>query len=232
MDIINSLKSLIVDYVEKNNLKLILHFPHSSLAVPDSFWKDVDINKDYYNQINIKMSDVLLLELFNDWHYDKVIAPYSRLYVDVEKYWDDSKEIMFKYGMGAIYTKDMYGQKLHNKKGEFVKEAKEYYDNYHHDLSKICNINQDVLLLDIHSFNKEMANIVVMSENYPDLCIGINHDDSCDNDLCEKLKLWCNMNNISYRINYPYEGTILPNKRSNKNKIYSIMFEFNKTLYL
>lgn len=38
------------------------------------------------------MSDLLLLELFASWNYKKVIAPYSRLYVDVEKYWGDEKK--------------------------------------------------------------------------------------------------------------------------------------------
>ena len=90
-----TLKDLISEFAKENNLKIIMHFPHSSLDVPDSFWDDVNINKEYFTHINLLMSDVLLLEYFKDWDYEKIIAPYSRLYVDVEKYWDeDSKKFL------------------------------------------------------------------------------------------------------------------------------------------
>ena len=129
------------------------------------------------------MSDVWLLEYFKDWNYEKIIAPYSRLYVDVEKYWDEDKELMAKHGMGAIYTKDIYGKDLHIKSNKFISEAKAYYD--------------------------------------------------MNNDLLNEIKLWNKINHaFKYKINFPYYGAIMPNYRNGKNKIYSIMFEFNKRWYL
>ena len=35
-----------------------------------------------------------------------------------------------------------------------------------------------------------------------------------------------------FRINYPYKGSIMPNKKRNGQRIYSLMFEFNKKWYL
>ena len=228
-----TLKDLISEFAKENNLKIVMHFPHSSLDVPDSFWDDVNINKEYFLHINLLMSDVLLLEYFKDWEYEKIIAPYSRLYVDVEKYWDEDKELMAKHGMGAIYTKDIYGNDLHIKSNKFIKEAKAYYDKHHERLSKACDIDQDVLLLDIHSFNNKMSSFVKKRRHLPDVCIGVNNDESKNNDLLNEIKLWNKINHaFKYKINFPYSGSIMPNYRNGKNKIYSIMFEFNKRWYL
>ncbi len=226
------LKSLIDEFAKEFNLKIVMHFPHSSLDVPKSFFKDVDIDLTYFQKINLKMSDLLLLDLFKDWNYEKVIAPFSRLYVDVEKYWDDEKEIMAKHGMGAIYTKDINGNILHKKTKEFILEAKQYYEDYHDKLSKACNDEKDVLILDMHSFNFAMSRFVTNSILLPDICIGVNNDESQNKKLLNKIKHWCKTNNISYCINNPYSGSIMPNKRNGKNKIYSIMFELNKEWYL
>lgn len=227
-----SLKYVIKGILEEEKLELVMHFPHSSLDVPESFWNDVDITKDYFNKINLKMSDVLLLDLFSDWDFKKIIASYSRLYVDVEKYWDEEKESMSRYGMGAIYTKDLYGNKLHKKTSTFVKEAKSYYERYHEELSKACNSENDILLLDIHSFNKEIVSIFSKSSSLPDICIGVNNDHSYNKGIVDRIIKWCNANNISYALNYPYSGAMYPNKTNKKNKIYSIMLEFNKSFYL
>lgn len=154
-----SLKSLIERFAEERRLKIVVHFPHSSLEVPDSFWEDVDIDRSYFRFINLKMSDLLLVDLFADWGEERVIAPYSRLYVDVEKYWDEDREIMSKYGMGAVYEKDVFGRALHRRTAPFMKEAKTYYDSHHEALSRACESERDVLLLDMHSFNADMAGI-------------------------------------------------------------------------
>ncbi len=227
------LKFVIDEFARENNLKVVMHFPHSSLDVLESFWEDVDIDKEYFAKINLKMSDLLLLQLFEDWDYEKVVAPYSGLYVDVEKYWDDEKEEMSKHGMGAIYTKDINGGSLHKKKGIYVSEAKKYYDEHHEKLSKACDSKEDVLILDIHSFNYQMSRFVTKERTLPDVCLGVNNDESRSDDLIWRIRLWNQANNaFSYRINDPYKGSIMPNRRRKGQKIYSLMFEFNKNWYL
>jgi len=227
------IKFVIEEFARENNLKVVMHFPHSSLEVAASFWKDVDIDKAYFTKINLLMSDLFLLDLFKDWNYEKVIAPYSRLYVDVEKYWNDAEEVMSKYGMGAIYTKDINGQPLHKKTSEFVEEAKRYYEEHHRTLSKACEGDQDVLILDMHSFNFRMSRFVTNKLNLPDVCLGVNDDGSRSDDLLRKIKVWNKANKaFRFRINYPYKGSIMPNKKRNGQRIYSLMFEFNKKWYL
>ena len=72
---ITSLRKTIDSFAKENDLEIIMHFPHSSLDVPPSFWKDVSISKEYFREINLKMSDLLLLELFKEWPYKKSNRP-------------------------------------------------------------------------------------------------------------------------------------------------------------
>lgn len=222
-----SLYKLIKEYAKKKKLEVIMHFPHSSLDLPESIYKYSYLDKDELNKLTLKMGDVLLLELFKYWDFEQVIAKYSRLYVDVEKYWNLDKEIMSKYGMGAIYTKDLYERKLHKCNDDFIREAKDYYDSYHNNLKEKCK-GRDVLILDIHSFNDEMAN--VFSEGpYPDICIGYNDNDK-DDELISLIHKWCIDNNVSYMDNYPYSGSMSIDNKD--NRIISIMLEINKKFYL
>ena len=134
-----SLYKLIKEYVKNKKLEVIMHFPHSSLDLPESIYEDSYLDKDELNKLTLKMGDILLLELFKYWDIEKVIARYSRIYVGVEKYWNPNEEVMSKYGMGAIYTKDLYGRKLHKCSDDFIKEAKNYYDKYK-DKAKQLNL--------------------------------------------------------------------------------------------
>lgn len=46
------IKYVIEKFARENNLKVVMHFPHSSLGVPDSFWKDVVIDQTSFTKIN------------------------------------------------------------------------------------------------------------------------------------------------------------------------------------
>ena len=226
-------KKVIDRYANKYGLKVILHFPHSSLDVPDSIYDDLLIGKEKFTFLNLKMSDVLLLELFKGWDYEKIIAPYSRLYVDVERYWDESLEAMAKFGMGPVYEKDLYGKPLHKKEEGFMEEAKKYYEQYQEKLSLACDSQNDVLLLDIHSFSREMADIPSVQPSLPDICFGHNLDSSFPKELLEEILVWNEANKaFTYSINKPYKGSMMPHHNKGKNKVYSLMLELNKAWYL
>ena len=83
---------------------IILHIPHASLDLPDEFWKNVICDKDIVEKFNYDITDLYTDELYGDGRYKKIIAPYSRIYCDIEKFAQDNKEIMSKFGMGFVYT--------------------------------------------------------------------------------------------------------------------------------
>lgn len=34
---------------KEHDLEVVMYFPHSSVAVPSNFWKDVEVSKGYYD---------------------------------------------------------------------------------------------------------------------------------------------------------------------------------------
>lgn len=212
---------------------LIIHIPHSSLEVPKYFKDNLLIDEDYFNKENIFISDYKV-DNFVPKNYPNIIKfNYSRMFCDVEKYLDDSKEEMSKYGMGALYTKDSNGK-------EFVKRTKEekdyiitnYYKKHHQSLDnmieKLLSKNIKPIIIDLHSFSDEFVSKVLKKENNPDICIGINENNYDLNLLIKTINHFSSYN-YQVQINYPYSGSIISNKYP---EITSIMIEINKRIYL
>lgn len=81
----------------KKDMGIIIHVPHVSLDVPRCFYEGLLIKKNVFHKYNLEMADIGLLELLKDYNYKVVYPKYSRLYCDVERFADDSKEVMSKY---------------------------------------------------------------------------------------------------------------------------------------
>lgn len=89
------------------------------------------------------------------------------------------------------------------------------------------------IIIDLHSFSNEMIYRLFGYENLPDICIGVEEDyysEEIKNYLIEYFKRL----GYSVEINYPYSGSIVPNKYYGKKNtgIISIMIEVNKNIYL
>ena len=213
--------------------KFIIHIPHSSLKVPKEFRGRLLVDDEYFEKENIFMSDYKIDEFIPKDYPNIVKFNYSRMFCDVERYLDDSKEEMSKYGMGAIYNKDSNGN-------EFIKLDKEYrqfvIDNYykkHHNnldlmVEKLLNKYNDCFIIDLHSFSDEFVNKMFNKNNNPDICVGINKS-NYDIDLLEKTINHFSSYGYSVMINYPYSGSIISNKYPD---VKSIMIEVNKRVYL
>ena len=156
--------------------KLILHIPHSSSNIPllDGYISDVFKIKTEI----IKLTDWYTDELFDSENEIKIIAPFSRIFCDVERFVNDDKEIMSKVGMGATYELFDDGallRKLTPKLREII--IKDYYLKHHKALNEEVDrqLRQygKVLILDCHSFSstpfiRDMNKIT----NRPDFNIG------------------------------------------------------------
>lgn len=215
---------------------ILFHVPHSSLKIPKQYWSICIKNKKYINITNVFLSDYLTNKLIpNKCH--KLIFKYSRIFCDVEKFKDNSKEIMSKKGMGIIYTNDCNNLiAIPNKKYRSI-VLKSYYDKHHNKLDKIVtnilNKHNKCLIIDIHSFSDEMTQKLLNANNNPDICIGIDNTYT-SNELTNITINHFKKYGYSIEINKPYSGTIIPNKYLNKNekRLSSIMLEINKRIYL
>ncbi len=215
---------------------ILFHVPHSSLKIPKQFWNICIKDKKYIQNANIFLSDYLTDKLLpNKCH--RLIFKYSRLFCDVEKFKDDTKEFMSEKGMGVIYTKDCDDIiTIPNKKYK-ANILKSYYDRHHNKLDKLITTalrkQNKCIIIDFHSFSDEMVEKLFGIKDNPDICIGID-EEYTDTKLFDFTIKHFEKYGFSVDINKPYSGTMIPNKYFNKKekRLSSIMLEFNKRIYL
>ena len=227
----------ILEHLSEKYGKIIFHIPHASTELPDEFFEGLEPpfvkegkgTTELY-LTNLKMSDVLLLELVKGLPYEKVVAPYSRLYCDVEHYWNDTEETMSKHGMGAVYIKDYLGRTLRKEDKGYKAKVKEYYDRHHSLLFEtIKRAEGVVLLIDLHSFGPEIASVITKGP-YPDICIGYNEGDE-NEELISEIERICDTHGLTHQRNFPYSGSMTVSEIKGKT-VRSIMIEINKRVYL
>ena len=94
------------------------------------------MEKKYIEKTNLFMCDFLTDKIIpNKCH--KLIFKYSRLFCDVERFKEDSKEEMSKKVMGTIYTNDCDNIITMPNKCYKRKVWTSYYDKYHNKLDKL-----------------------------------------------------------------------------------------------
>lgn len=230
-------------YLGFQDVEIIKHIPHASLEFPEGY-DNHSLRFIYgnYKIENYKQADLFVSDLFTDINGVEIKAKYSRLYCDVERYKDDEKEPMAKIGQGYVYTKSIYSERrywrhlIYNGK-DLAEDIDQYYNEHHKKLTdetkKILASGKKVLILDLHSFSNEQAELIGKEGPFPDVCIGLNdteYDQRILNVIIKKIE----DKGYSYRINYPYSGSIIPNglTKSQLKKVVSIMIEVNKRIYL
>jgi N-formylglutamate amidohydrolase len=80
---------------------MILHIPHASANIPDweGFWDEEKVQAEI-----LKLTDWYTDDLFQSEEAIRLIAPFSRVFCDVERYREDEQEPMSFKGMGVTYT--------------------------------------------------------------------------------------------------------------------------------
>lgn len=227
-------------YLGFKDVEIIKHIPHASLDFPynyDRFNRIFTFGEDYKIQ-NYKLTDLFIDNLFKNIKGIEIKAKYSRLYCDVERYKDDNKEPMAKFGQGYIYNKNIFNGKEYNRTSSELKNINSYYDNHHKKLTdetkKILSKGKKVLILDLHSFSDEQAQLIGKKKPFPDICIGLNESMKYDQRILNTVIKEIKDKGYSYQINYPYTGSIIPNGLTKEElaNVSSIMIEVNKRIYL
>lgn len=217
---------------------LIIHIPHSSLRLPKIFKTKCLLKKDELKKENLLLTDLYTNRFFNIFKYSIIGFKYSRLFLDVEKYKDDNKEIMSKVGMGVIYTNTINKDKLISFSEKYKNYViNKYYDKYHNKIDKIVNNKlkkfNKCFILDFHSFSDLQVNKLLGYNESCDVCIGI--DDFFSDKKINKFT-YKYFKNLGYdvKFNFPYQGTYVSNEVYNNKdgRVNSIMLEINKKLYI
>src|SRR4051812_5711220 len=90
--------------------KVILHIPHSSVHIP--FFDGYIVTGEEIKAEQLLLTDWYTDDLFQFGCAIPVIADFSRVFCDVERFEDDALEMMAISGMGVLYQKKDNGDRL------------------------------------------------------------------------------------------------------------------------
>jgi N-formylglutamate amidohydrolase len=216
--------------------KLVLHIPHSSTEIP--YFEGYVSTQEEINQEIIKLTDWYTDDLFDSQEDDKLVAPFSRIFCDVERFSDEDLEVMAKFGMGVLYEKFDNGNQLRIVTTKLKSDVLNDYYWKHHNL--LVNVVKDhleqtesCLILDCHSFpSSPLTRALVQNVNTPDFNIGTNSYHTPPN-LIEASQEFFKSSGLSLGIDTPYSGSIVPMEYYQKDpRVSSIMLEVNRRMYL
>ena len=215
---------------------LILHIPHSSTNIPflDGYVAD---EMKIQNEI-VKLTDWYTDELFFSNSDTMIIAPFSRLFCDVERFENDDDEVMSRVGMGAVYERFDNGDLLRTVTTDLRTEIiKDYYWKHHNTFLDMVKEQLDqsnsCLIVDCHSYpSTPIIRDLDQTSIRPDFNIGIDSYHT-PNELIAVSIAYFEQKGYTLGVDWPYSGTIVPMKYYQKNKtVHSIMLEVNRKLYL
>lgn len=217
-------------------MNILLHIPHASMALPESFYPGLRLSPQDLALVMKKHVDRYTDLLFAREGIPAAIAHYSRYYCDVERFADDAMEPMSKRGQGVVYTHAYDGRWMHEHDHAYFQEVMKYYHDYHAKLDKlaleVASKEKTIVVLDCHSYADDVV-AHFHPEPYPDVCLGVEKDytDPQVFDLIHKIVL---QHGYSMAINQPFQGALIPNalmKRSDI-RVIAFMLELNHRIYL
>jgi N-formylglutamate amidohydrolase len=210
---------------------MILHIPHASLNLAGrSFECDTTLELE-------RMTDHRTDELFEYQAAVRVVFTLSRLVCDVERFTDDTQELMAAKGMGVCYQTNSFGQPLRTVSfAEKRQIIEDYYKPHHYKLEQavndeLANTGQ-ALIIDCHSFsNTPLPHEDSQHTPRPDICIGTDqfHTPSQLTELAVN-----HFRALGYRVavNDPFAGSLVPLVHLNENaQVHSLMIEVNRSAY-
>ena len=216
--------------------KLILHVPHASASLPNQ--EGFIHNDEKIQQEITKLTDWYTDDLFYSETDEMIVAPFSRIFCDVERFENDADEIMSKVGMGVFYERFDDNKLLRALTAELREDIiQNYYHPHHNALTLAVQTQLDLkdgcLIVDCHSFpSTPLLKGLDQSTNRPDFNIGTDTFHT-PQDLIDRAVAYFKDKGYSLGIDWPYSGTIVPMEFYKKDKrVQSIMLEVNRKLYL
>ena len=218
------------------NPQLILHIPHSSINIPlkDGYViDDISLNKEL-----IKLTDWYTDDLFYSEADEMIVADFSRIFCDPERFTDDKQEVMAQFGMGVLYEKSDEGELMRMVTPELrEKVLSEYYWKHHQKFSKAVQNQLDLfgkaLIIDCHSYPSiPLTRDLNKSSERPDFNIGTDSFHTPQK-LIDISVSFFESAGYTLGVDWPYKGSIVPMEYYQKNKnVQTIMLEINRSLYL
>ncbi len=215
----------------------VFHVPHDGSTFPPELMSSVCIPEDEFLSYHETMCDTGMWEavpLEYRVPFQSVYFAVSRLLCDVERF-IGPEEVMERYGMGFCYERAYDGVKIKNVTDELKEKTLPYYRKHHKQLDDVCRKHERILLFDLHSYSDELVPQEQLRAGVetPDVCIG-THSRFTPAALVETVENRLDEAGLSFALNYPYSGCLIPNTVLSGEEGYDfigVMLEFHKRTY-
>jgi N-formylglutamate deformylase len=216
--------------------KIILHIPHSSTKIP---WNEgYLVDSTVLDKEILKLTDWFTDDLFHSDEDEMIIAEFSRIFCDPERFADDSQEVMAQYGMGVLYEKSDNDEVIRKVTPELKEKVlASFYWKHHHNFSLAVKNQLDyygkAIIIDCHSYpSKPLKRDLDKNSKRPDFNIGTDSYHT-PKELIDLSVSFFENAGYSLGIDWPYKGSIVPLEHYQKNNnVQTIMLEINRGLYL
>ena len=225
----------------KTTIPIVANIPHSSVLIPQDIRESLLLNDNELEQELLCMTDRYSDELFASISELGGVAikfSQSRLVLDPERFLDDAEEQMASKGMGVIYLKTSRGRDLRKPLSRQDRDnlIKRFYTPYHKAIEQEVALMLEqfgkCLVIDCHSFSsKPLPHEPNQEQDRPDICFGTDTFHTPDN-ITETMEASFRNAGLTPRRNMPFEGTYVPSKYLNDSRVWSIMVEVNRKLYM
>lgn len=156
---------------------------------------------------------------------EMIVAEFSRIFCDPERFTDDSQEVMAQYGMGVLYEKSDNGQEIRIVTPELKEKIlTSYYWKHHNKFNTAVNNQLDsygkVTIIDSHSYpNKPLTRDLDKNQKRPDFNIGTDSFHTT-NELKEISVSFFEKAGYTLGIDWPYKKSIVPLEHYQKKQKY------------
>ena len=213
----------------------VIHLPHSGIEIPQDYRDDYLLSNELLRANIFEYADYLTDELYSAFvkSFPSVVNRYSRLFMDPERFFEDSEESMHAHGLGWFYENAIL-EKMPLRSTKNKEKIASFYHKHH---NKLLGLVENALLhyeectiIDCHSFSDGLYWFHEQDLHLPDICIGF---DEFHNDEHLVALLLEEFREYEIGINTPYGRSLVPLEYYNKeSRVKSVMIEINKKLYL
>jgi N-formylglutamate deformylase len=220
---------------------VVLHLPHDSTEVPKHVRNQFSVSDSELERELLLMTDHHTGDLFSMPGFTSLTirSPVSRLVLDVERFHDDSLEVMSSRGMGAVYSRTAHGRALRREITDTERQTllDDYYWPHHLHLEQAAEQalrdHGQALILDAHSFpSQPLPYELDQNPDRPDICIGTDSfhtPEALRDDFIDAFEVA----GFSVRLNEPFSGSLVPSQYfQRESRVWSIMVEVNRGIYM
>ena len=203
---------------------IVLHLPQASTLIPEDLRQDFLLSdqelQEELNRITDHATDLIFQQAFPE--ANAIVFPVSRLVVDLERFSDDSQELMSQVGMGVTYTRGSLRQPLREQltQGKRQELLERYYIPHHQKLTDAVEesllANDHCLIIDGHSFPALPLPYELNQTAFrPDFCLGTD-DFHTPEELVARVEKMLGSCGYSTARDQPFSGPIVPMKHYQK----------------